>query len=145
MRSPILRAVVVIGLILFSSNVFAQMCVDCHKTVTPSIVSDWKLSKHSGQNVDCAVCHGDQHKTAQDVSKVKIPTPETCASCHEKQVSQFKKGKHSFAWAAQGAMPPAHWQPMALMEGEKGCGGCHRLGLKAESDIKGLKEKGAGF
>ena len=145
MRIPILRVVVVIGLILFSPNVFAQICVDCHKTVTPSIVSDWKISKHSGQNVDCAVCHGDQHKTAQDVSKVKIPTPETCASCHEKQVSQFKRGKHSCAWAAQWAMPTAHWQPMALMEGKKGCGGCHKLGLKTDEEIKGLKEKGDVF
>jgi len=145
MRVPVLRAVVVIGLFLFSSNVLAQECVDCHKTVTPGIVSDWKISKHSKQNVDCAVCHGDQHKTAQDVSKAKIPTPDTCASCHEKQVTQFKKGKHSFAWAALWAMPTAHWQPMALMEGKKGCGGCHKLGLKTDEEIKGLKEKGDVF
>jgi len=43
------------------------------------------------------------------------------------------------------AMPTAHWQPMALMEGMKGCGGCHKIGLKSEKDLKELKEGGAGF
>jgi len=60
-------------------------------------------------------------------------------------VSQFKKGKHAFAWAAMKAMPTSHWQPMALMEGMKGCGGCHKLGLKTEEEMKQLKEDGAGF
>jgi hypothetical protein len=49
------------------------------------------------------------------------------------------------AWAAMKAMPTAHWQPMALMEGMKGCGGCHKLGLKTESEIKELKQEGGGF
>jgi hypothetical protein len=43
------------------------------------------------------------------------------------------------------AMPTAHFQPMALMEGMKGCGGCHKIGIKSEEDIKGLKKDGAGF
>jgi hypothetical protein len=60
-------------------------------------------------------------------------------------VEQFKKGKHAFAWAAMNAMPTAHNQPMALMEGMKGCGGCHKIGLKSESDLKKLSEQGAGF
>jgi hypothetical protein len=43
------------------------------------------------------------------------------------------------------AMPTAHWQPMALMEGMKGCGGCHKIGLKSEAEIKELKKSGPGF
>lgn len=43
------------------------------------------------------------------------------------------------------AMPTAHWQPMTLMEGLKGCGGCHKIGLKTEAEIKELKKGGAGF
>jgi hypothetical protein len=108
-------------------------------------VSDWKLSKHSQKEVDCAACHGDDHKTADDVANVKIPTPETCALCHENQVKQFSAGKHAAAWAAMKAMPTAHWQPMALMEGMKGCGGCHKIGLKTEAEIKELKKTSAGF
>jgi len=146
MRTYALRIIFITFIsLLFASHVSAQICVDCHKKITPNIVSDWESSKHSKTNVDCTACHGDQHKSAEDVANTKIPLPDTCATCHEKEVQQFKEGKHAFAWAAQWAMPTAHWQPMALMEGKKGCGACHKIGLKAESDIKGLKEKGAGF
>ncbi len=123
----------------------AQVCVDCHKKVTPGIVTDWQLSKHSKNKISCSECHGDQHKSAQDVAKAKIPTPDTCENCHEARVKQFKGGKHADSWAAMKAMPTAHWQPMALMEGMKGCGGCHKIGLKTEAEIKELKKSGAGF
>jgi hypothetical protein len=95
--------------------------------------------------VDCSTCHGDKHKSAVDLEKVLIPTPDKCAECHETQVEQFKSGKHAKAWAAMKAMPTTHWQPMALTEGMKGCGGCHKIGLKKPAEIKALKKKGAGF
>jgi hydroxylamine dehydrogenase len=129
----------------FAFSASAQVCVDCHKRVTPNIVSDWQLSKHSQNKIECSECHADQHKSAQDVAKVKIPMPDTCASCHEARVKQFKNGKHAAAWAAMKAMPTAHWQPMVLMEGMKGCGGCHKIGLKTEAEIKELKKTGPGF
>lgn len=122
-----------------------QVCVDCHNKTTPNIVTDWQLSKHSQNEVDCAVCHGEAHTSATDVSKVNIPTPETCEQCHEERVQQYKKGKHAAAWAAMKAMPTAHMQPMAMMEGMKGCGGCHKIGVKSEAEIRELKSGGAGF
>jgi hypothetical protein len=142
----IFRTILVILLSLtFASVALAQVCIECHKKVTPNIVSDWQLSKHNQNKIGCSECHGDQHKSAQDVAKVKIPTPDTCAACHEARVKQFKSGKHAVAWAAMKAMPTAHWQPMALMEGMKGCGGCHKIGLKTEAEINELKKSGAGF
>lgn len=123
----------------------AEICVECHKQATPKVVTDWQASRHSQVQVDCAACHGEDHKSAADVAKVKIPTPETCAECHETQVSQFKEGKHALGWASMKAMPTAHWQPMALMEGMKGCGGCHKIGLKTEAEIKELKKTSGGF
>ncbi len=81
--------------ILIVSGASAQECVDCHKQITPNIVSDWQLSKHSQGGVNCSVCHSDQHKSAQDIANVRIPTPETCAICHGTQVQQFKGGKHA--------------------------------------------------
>lgn len=122
-----------------------ESCVDCHTKVTPNIVKDWQLSKHSQEEVDCSVCHGDGHVGMDDVKNVQIPTPETCNACHEDQVAQFSRGKHALAWTAMNAMPTAHWQPMALMDGMKGCGGCHKVGLKTEEEIAKLKEEGAGF
>lgn len=141
MRSTIFLA----GLVLIAGRVSADTCIDCHKKVTPNIVTDWQLSKHSANAVDCSVCHGDKHTSAQDVANVQIPTPETCGQCHEKQTAEFKQSKHAFAWAAMKAMPTAHAQPVALMEGMKGCGGCHKIGLKSEEELKQLSKEGAGF
>lgn len=139
-----LLVIVLFSLALFTAT-YAQECVECHKKVTPNIVSDWQVSKHSQNEVSCSVCHGKEHKDPFDFANVQIPTPETCADCHEERVKQFKKGKHAAAWAAMKAMPTAHWQPMALMEGMKGCGGCHKIGLKTEEEINELKRNGAGF
>jgi hydroxylamine dehydrogenase len=136
---------ILLVIFVFCAGAFAQECVTCHTKVTPNIVSDWELSKHSQNDVDCSVCHGDQHKDPYDVDKVQIPTPDTCAECHDEKVAQFKAGKHAAAWAAMKAMPTAHWQPMALMEGMKGCGACHKIGLKTEEEIQELKKTGAGF
>ncbi|MDY7035090.1 MAG: multiheme c-type cytochrome [Thermodesulfobacteriota bacterium] len=124
-----------------------QTCVTCHKEVTAGIVKDWQMSKHSksGNDVFCTVCHGDQHTSKADVAKAVTPTADTCQQCHEKQGAQFKAGKHALAWTAMKAMPTAHWQPMALMDGMKGCGGCHKLGIKTEAEIKKLKKQGIGF
>jgi hypothetical protein len=113
----------------------AKLCVDCHREVTPGIVIDWEQSAHAGAEVDCAACHGGEHVTATDIAKAQTPTPETCAPCHEVQVTQFSKGKHAYAWAAMNAMPTAHWQPMALTIGMRGCGGCHKIGTKSAEDI----------
>ncbi len=79
--------------LIFAAAASAQVCVECHKKITPNIVSDWQLSKHNQNKIGCSECHGDQHKSAQDVAKVKIPTPDTCASCHEARVKQFKYWK----------------------------------------------------
>jgi hypothetical protein len=123
----------------------AASCIECHSKQTPNIVSDWKLSKHSQVEVTCIACHGDQHQSASDVAKVKIPTPETCAQCHQTQVDQYKHGKHSKAWPAMMAMPTIHWQPMAMIEGQKGCGACHKIGEKPVEEIAKLRRQGNEF
>jgi hypothetical protein len=109
----------------------SDRCVECHAKVTPGVVGDWKASKHAGVGVGCDTCHGSEHMTAADAAKAKIPTPETCAPCHQTQVEQFSHGKHAMAWTAMKAMPTFHYQPMALTEGMKGCGACHKIGLKS--------------
>lgn len=123
----------------------AQDCIDCHRKVTPKIVSDWELSKHKENQIGCDNCHGTSHSKMDDFSKAETPTPETCKVCHETQVTQYQKGKHSIAWAAMKAMPSAHMQPMAMMEGQKGCGGCHKIGDKGKDEIQKLKSQGSVF
>ena len=120
-------------------------CIECHAKQTPNIVSDWKQSRHSQVSVGCDTCHGAAHHTAQDAASARIPTPDTCAQCHDTQVAQFKKGKHALAWAAMEAMPTIHYQPMAQTEGMKGCGACHKLGLKSPEQISTLVKGGNRF
>jgi len=123
----------------------SNSCIECHTRLTPGIVVDWQLSKHSNNDVGCATCHGSEHNAMTDVSNARPALPNTCAQCHQTQVEQFARGKHSLAWAAMKAMPTVHWQPMAQVEGMKGCGGCHRVGLKTEGEVDDLMRKGAGF
>jgi nitrate/TMAO reductase-like tetraheme cytochrome c subunit len=123
----------------------AAFCVQCHDKVTPKIVTDWNASKHSEEGVSCEACHGTGHRNSTDVAKAKIPTPDTCATCHARQVAQFKKGKHSMGWEAMEAMPTIHWQPMALTEGMKGCGACHKLGMKSNEQIAELENQGSRY
>jgi hydroxylamine dehydrogenase len=120
-------------------------CVDCHTQFHPSIVSDWQQSKHGQHGVDCAVCHGTDHTTSEDYDNAKIPTPETCAMCHAERVQQFKEGKHALAWTVMNAMPTTHALPMAMTEGMKGCGGCHKIGLKSTEEIAKLQETSPGY
>jgi hydroxylamine dehydrogenase len=133
------------AVVALTAGLEAQQCLECHKKVTPNIVTDWQISKHSQNDVDCATCHGDKHVSDTDAANANIPTPDTCANCHEEKVAQFKKGKHALAWAAVKAMPTAHAQPVAMMEGMKGCGGCHKIGLKTEAEIQEIKKNGTGF
>jgi len=146
MKLWIRAATILAGALAFAAPLLAaDDCVDCHQKETPNIVSDWKLSRHSSQDVTCSACHGAEHRSAADVAKVAIPTPETCAACHDTQVQQFKRGKHAAAWAAMQAMPTIHAQPVAMTEGMKGCGGCHKIGLKTPLEIEDLRASGSVF
>jgi hypothetical protein len=144
-RKTISAIITTIVLFLPGAAILADECLDCHKAVSPSIVSDWLASKHSKNGVNCAVCHGSKHKSFTDSGLAEIPQPQSCAQCHKNKFEQFSRGKHALAWSAMKAMPTVHWQPMAMIEGMKGCGGCHKLGLKSEADIQELKKSRPGF
>jgi hypothetical protein len=120
-------------------------CVDCHRDVTPRAVDDWEMSKHFGADVGCAACHGEDHTSAADVDLATGPTADTCAQCHADQYDQYARGKHSLAWTVMEAMPTTHALPMALADGMKGCGGCHKIGLKSEEKVAELKASGSKF
>jgi hydroxylamine dehydrogenase len=103
-------------------------CIDCHTKTNPLVVSEWKQSKHAGVNVGCTDCHGNEHTSGADVAKVKIARPEICARCHQSQVDQYRKGKHSFALAAMKTMPNAHWRSISETLGQSACTDCHEIG-----------------
>jgi hypothetical protein len=132
-------------LMLAAPIAFAADCVECHRKITPGAVADWELSRHATNDVGCDVCHGDGHSSGADIANVELPTPDTCSACHEEQVTQYGKGKHAAAWAAMKAMPTIHWQPAELIDGMKGCGGCHKIGVKSDEEIAALKAGGSMF
>jgi len=142
----LIRAVLMFVLVIVvTACAFADNCVSCHLKVTPNAVADWRMSKHSGEDISCDACHGTAHKSASDFNLALSPTAQTCAGCHEKQFAQFAKGKHALAWASMKAMPTTHQLPMALIDGMKGCGGCHKLGLKGDDEVAKLKKEGSVF
>jgi hydroxylamine dehydrogenase len=119
-----------------------KVCIGCHRTVTPLLVKDWQSSEHSDNDVTCNVCHGSEHKSKKTSHLAKMPDETTCAECHEEQFNQFTKGKHNHGWTSLNALPVTHMEPDELMEGGKGCGGCHNMGVKSEAQKKELREKG---
>lgn len=139
------RAIFTTIALLLVTSVSAQDCVTCHEEATPGAVTDWKLSRHFVEEVTCDDCHGDGHSSATDVEKVLTVTPETCANCHQDRFDQYKAGKHALAWTVLKSMPTTHFKPMELIDGQKGCGGCHKIGLKSEEEIAVMKANGSTF
>ena len=119
-----------------------EACITCHRDISPGQVADWESSKHSEEDVTCSVCHGEEHTSAKDFKKVTLPDEHVCAQCHEEQFDSFVKGKHNHGWTSLNAMPVTHVEPDELMEGGRGCGGCHNMGVKSEAQKKEQRDKG---
>jgi hypothetical protein len=126
------------GMVCFIDPAFGaeEACVTCHRKISPGQVADWESGIHSQEEVTCSTCHGEEHKGAKDAHLVTLPDEYVCAECHEVQFEQFAKGKHNFGWTAMNAMPITHVEPDELMEGGRGCGGCHNMGIKSEEQKK---------
>ena len=110
----------------------SSSCADCHLKIAPKQVMDFNRSRMSAK-LTCAECHGSEHNSPDDVEKASLPTIETCQGCHPDQAEQYLSGKHALGLVAMEAMPYTHMQPKAFIEGQKGCGGCHTLGVTDES------------
>jgi len=118
----------------------AKACIACHteRRLSGSALRDWQSSKHAAAGVGCDACHIppsnapkevlQSKSSCEDKSVRRSVSSRSCAQCHADQVQQFSAGKHALAWIAMEVMPTTKDQPKALIEGEKGCGGCHRIG-----------------
>ncbi len=117
----------------------ANACIECHRTKGISAIAlrDWELSAHALNHVGCDQCHLPEAealkaileaKTACDDKNVRRSvSPRNCEKCHIAQTRQFADGKHAMAWDILKAMSTLR-ESAFLVEGEKGCGGCHRIG-----------------
>ena len=137
-------ACTIMTLALFAGAASAaeEACVTCHRKISPGQVADWQISLHSKNDVTCSTCHGEKHTSASDANLAQLPDEKKCAECHEKQFNQFSKGKHNFGWTSLNAIPATHFAPDELIEGGRGCGGCHNMGIKTEAQKKEQLEKG---
>jgi len=117
-------------------------CVKCHRIITPGHVTDWETSKHSEMGIDCSVCHGTEHQKPNNSELAVLPDESVCGDCHYEQFEQFQAGKHNHGWKSMNVMKVTHLEPDELMEGGRGCGGCHNMGIKSEADKKDLQKKG---
>ncbi len=141
-RYAIIFMAALFGVCFAAVAMAGNKCIDCHKKVSPGQVKDWSVSKHAANDITCDVCHGNAHSSADDVDKVVLPDEHKCAECHQEQFDQFKKGKHQFGWTSLNALPVTHVEPDELMEGGRGCGGCHNMGIKTEAQKKAQHEAG---
>ncbi|MBN1930387.1 MAG: cytochrome c3 family protein [Desulfobacterales bacterium] len=115
-------------------------CEECHIKISPQMVQDFNRGVMA-ESLTCKNCHGRSHMNAGDVDKAQLPTIKTCRPCHSGQVKQYLSGKHAFGLIAMEAMPYTHRQPQAFVAGQKGCGGCHTLGLQDEKVREGEGRK----
>jgi len=68
------RTMLIVSLsLVFVSLASAQVCVECHKKITPNIVSDWQLSKHHQNKIGCSECHGDHTNQPRMLRRLKSP------------------------------------------------------------------------
>lgn len=125
--------------IAFATEQGGDACVDCHSKVTPGVVTDWKVSRHANSGITCSTCHGTDHNSATDANKAKVADMDTCAQCHAERAHQFAKGLHGMAWKtiSTAYLPPN--MPRVFIEGAKGCGGCHKFGVKSPEEEAVLK------
>lgn len=131
------------SLLLMSAAAYAtDACIDCHQKISPGQVKDWEISQHAKNDISCSACHGEEHKTAEDYKKAVLPDEKLCAECHAEKFEQFSHGKHNFGWTSLNAIPATHMAPDELIEGGRGCGGCHNMGIKSDEQKKEMRDKG---
>jgi hypothetical protein len=137
-----LIGIAILMLLCVGTAIASSTCLECHTTISPGQVNDWKVSMHAENDVTCSVCHGEDHQTAEDYKKAMLPDESVCADCHQDQFDSFSAGKHNFGWTVLNAIPATHFAPDELIEGGRGCGGCHNMGIKSEEQKQEQLAKG---
>ncbi|MBI4041866.1 MAG: ammonia-forming cytochrome c nitrite reductase subunit c552, partial [Deltaproteobacteria bacterium] len=79
----------------------SKACVECHAEVSPVIVTQWAESTHAKRGVSCYECHQAVKEKDADAWKHEghvirtIVTPNTCATCHQQEFSEFTSSHHA--------------------------------------------------
>lgn len=116
-------------------------CVTCHNQSTPTIVSQWRDSRHSKMGIDCSACHvakeGDPGAKKHFDGSFVIPavSPKTCGKCHSQQEKEFTASHHAGAAKFIGSLDNVLGE---IIEGGpaagQGCKQCHGSTLKLDKN-----------
>ena len=133
----------------------AVACIECHRTATPGIFSDWARSRHANANITCLDCHlvqpgdqdlamgHDQYYNRSDLpygeAKYKVPiaaivTPKDCSRCHPDEAMQYSKSKHANTLEVIWKIDP--WLNKGMNsdnERRTGCFNCHGTIIKIDA------------
>jgi hydroxylamine dehydrogenase len=131
----VMAAAVVLLAGIGTASAVESECENCHAKLTPMLVTDFNRGVMS-ETMGCADCHGEGHSGMDDAANAELPTIATCQACHEEKAEQYLAGKHAKGLLAVQALPFSHGQPDAFVAGQRGCGGCHTLGLATQEDRK---------
>ncbi|MBN4079924.1 cytochrome c3 family protein [bacterium AH-315-C08] len=110
----------------------SKNCVDCHTVKNPSLVEQWRDSKHAIRGVACMDCHEAQ-KTDVDAwehegySIAVIVSPKDCSKCHARENQEFQESHHADAAKIIGSLDNVLAE---VVEGNMG-----RLGLDGNSPV----------
>ena len=79
-----------------------KACLDCHGTLNPALVEEWRVGAHGQKGVNCFDCHraekGEADAFEHNGAFISvIVSPKDCARCHAKEVDEQKGSHHAKA------------------------------------------------
>jgi len=110
-----------------------KSCLDCHATATPTLVSAWKVSRHTAHDVGCADCHGKDHSNIFEVKGAV--SAAVCGSCHAKEVREFDRSLHDIAMDT--LRTDSRFNRLSPVMKDLGCNGCHQIGAHFPDGSRG--------
>lgn len=77
-----------------------EICVSCHRQVSPGLYRQWNDSQHGQRGVNCLDCHraGPEDKDGfmHNGQRVAIiVSPKDCATCHKKEYEEMAGSHHA--------------------------------------------------
>ncbi len=87
----------------------SKNCVACHTVKSPSLVEQWKDSRHALKGVACMECHEAQSGEPdawehEGVLVAVIVSPKDCAKCHQNENDEFQASHHANAGKILGSL-----------------------------------------
>lgn len=119
-----------------------DVCLICHREVTPGIFNQWAESAMGQAGVNCYDCH-QAEKSDIDAFEHKelisiVVTPKDCSRCHEKEFQEYESSHHADAVNALNSYDNffgrAVWGAGAA---RTGCIACHGSVLKLKKGGEG--------